>query len=72
MGDPKDLWSLGLVGGYGGLALWGGLEGRQGGPVPITSLGWWILEGSGCEHLTAGSWKQPETDHLELGIPLWA
>ena len=72
MGDPEDLWSVGSVGGHGGLAHWGGAGGRQGGPVPTTSLGWWILEGSGCEHLTAGPWKQPEGDHLELGIPLWA
>lgn len=69
MGPPNDLCSVWLRGAHDGLALWGGLEGRQGGPVPTASLGRWILEGSDGEDFVAAPWKQPEGDHLHLGIP---
>lgn len=48
-----------------------GLGVVRGSPVPTTSLGRWVLEGSGCGDLAAGSWKQPEMDHLQRATPLW-
>lgn len=70
--QPEPQKICGWRGGHDGPALCVGLAGSRAGLLLTTSLGWRVLEGSGCGDLAAGTWKQPEGARLKLGLPLWA